>query len=482
MEYTTISAYAGRDPTNVDQVFEQLVRNISRGARPVLRIGGDTTDWTWWPVAAMARPPWVRYTLTDRWMAVMRALSRAVNAQLLLGINLEADSGAVAAAEANAMLDGLGRSSIAGFELGNEPELYGSYSWYRTASGRHVDGRPRGYDFAAFQRDFTKVAAALPAEVPLAGPGTGGSPAWTTPLPGFLAAEPRVRIVTMHRYGLDGCFHLVPITGLMSAQAQHGLAMSVQVPTEVAHAHDDQLRLEEMNTVACGGQAGVSNTFAAALWLLDTLFEAARIGVDGVNIHTNPANPHLIHHLGIHRKSSGLNSLFTFKFAHGRWHAAVRPEYYGMLMFAQAAPTGSRLLRTSQAAGTQSLHPWATLASDGTIHVVLINESRARKRVVMLDVPAARGAGTLERLSAPRLSATGGVTLGGYGFGHSTSTGILPAPLRRTVMPNHGHYRVALPAASAVLLTLNKPRPTSLATTWTGRERSRAPASVVADG
>jgi len=464
LEYTAVVAYAGKDPSAVDPVFEQLVRNIAAGQRPVLRIGGDTTDWTWWPVPGMTRPPWVRYTLNDRWLGVMRAVSRAVHARLIPGINLEANSRRVAAAEARALLSGLGRSSIEAFELGNEPELFSHFSWYRTPAGRHVRGRRRGYDFAAFARDFSKLAAALPARIPVAGPGTGGGPAWTDPLPGFLHREPHLRVVTMHRYGLNGCSHLVAIAALISEEAQRGLAMSVETPTRIAHAHHIPLRVEEMNTVACDGQAGVSNTFAAALWLLDTLFEAARVGVDGVNVHTNPADPgrstaplRALGRLGFHRKSSGLNSLFDFQLVGDRWRASVRPEYYGMMMFAQAAPAGARLLATSQSPGTDTLHPWATRARDGTIRVVLINESRGHRVMVTVRIPAVRGPATLERLSAPRLSATSGTTLGGHGFGTSTATGNLPAPIRIAVTPGHGEYTVTLPAASAAMLTFAKP-------------------------
>ena len=43
-----------------------------------------------------------------------------------------------------------------------------------------------------------------------------------------------------------------------------------------------------MNAVSCGGVRGVSDTFASALWALDTLFEFSRVGVDGVNFHTVP--------------------------------------------------------------------------------------------------------------------------------------------------------------------------------------------------
>ncbi len=84
-----------------------------------------------------------------------------------------------------------------------------------------------------------------------------------------------------------------------------------------------------MNAVTCAGAPGVSNTSASALWVLDSLFVLAQAGVDGVNIHT-------------WRGSAG--KLFDLHHRHQRWTASVRPEYYGMLMFARAVPPGSRLL------------------------------------------------------------------------------------------------------------------------------------------
>ena len=55
-EYPTVEKYAGFDPKAVNRVLVQLIRDLTPGQRPVLRIGGDTTDWTWWPVPASASP------------------------------------------------------------------------------------------------------------------------------------------------------------------------------------------------------------------------------------------------------------------------------------------------------------------------------------------------------------------------------------------------------------------------------------------
>src|SRR3984885_15472733 len=72
LEYPSVERYAGTDPAALDPVFLQLVRNLTPGQAPVLRIGGDSTDRTWWPTPALARPPGVKYAITARWLAVTR--------------------------------------------------------------------------------------------------------------------------------------------------------------------------------------------------------------------------------------------------------------------------------------------------------------------------------------------------------------------------------------------------------------------------
>jgi hypothetical protein len=388
----------------------------------------------------MRKPPWVRYTLTPTWLHVTRALAQALDARLILGINLEADSTSVAAAEANALIGGIGRQSIEALEIGNEPELYGAFTWYHNSAGQKVTGRPPDYDFSDFTHDFSDIARSLPA-ITLAGPATG-APAWEQLRP-FLAAEPRVGVVTLHRYPLERCTPSthVTIAELLSETSSLGLADSVVPYVGIAHAYGRPLRIDEMNSVSCGGESGVSNTFASALWSLDTLFAMASVGVDGVNVHTVP---------------NSVNELFAFKLRNGEWQGDVHPDYYGLLMFAQAAPAGSRLLKLS---GTTqgTLRAWATRAPDRHVRVVLINTAKARAQLVAVRVPSAAGPAALERLTAPAVSAESGVTIGGQSFGSATSTGLLAGTAHlAAVSPADGAYRVRLPAASAAMLTLSR--------------------------
>jgi hypothetical protein len=440
LEYSSIEPFVGTDPTAPNPTFVQLVRNLDPGQQPVLRIGGDSTDWAWWPTPSVRRPPGIRIDLDPTWLSVTHSLATALDAKLILGINLEADNRALASAEAGALVSGIGRGHVQALELGNEPELYHAYGWYTNSAGKAVPGRGRKWSFSNYQRDFAKIAAGLP-QVPLAGPAIG-SPGWLASTGAFAKAQHRVKLITIHRYPLLRCpsgapAHSPTIAQLLAPAASAGLAHSMIPFARAARANGDSIRVDEMNSVACGGAPGVSDTFASALWVVDALFEMARVGVAGVNIHTF---------------NSAMYGLFRFSQVGGVWSAEVRPDYYGLLLFAQAAPPGSHLLDVAGASGP--LRAWATHARDGRTRVVLINDSK-RQRQITLRLPASHGDGTLERLLAPSVRATSGVTLGGQSFGDATTTGLLAGPPdAQTITPRGRSYAVSLPPASAALLTL----------------------------
>jgi hypothetical protein len=441
-EYPAVEPYAGTDPGAVNPVLVQLIRNLAPGQAPSLRIGGDSTDSTWWPVPGVAKPLGIKYTLTPTWVRVTSALARDLGARVILGINLELDSARDASAEARALVSGIGRSSIVGLEPGNEPELYGTFTFYSLADGRHVTGRPSGYGFSDYLRDFSRISRSLP-NLPLAGPATGGA-RWIPEVPRFLAAQPRVRLATVHKYPLQTCF--VPpakvqyptIAHMLDPVASRGLADSIARFVAAAHARHVALRVDEMNSDSCGAAPGVSDAFASALWALDAVFQMARVGADGVNLHSYP---------------SATYQLFKFTHRDGRWSAFVAPEYYGLEMFAQAAPARARLLGVSGALG--KVRPWATRAPDGTLHIVLINEDTAASRTVAVRLPGVSRPATLTRLLGSAVSASTGVTLGGQTYGSATSTGTLAGRSTVVVVKKTGFgYVVTVPPASAAMLTI----------------------------
>jgi hypothetical protein len=441
LEFTTLEAYAGSNPASLNPTFLQLVRNLNPNQSPSIRIGGDSTDWSWWPAPGVGKPAGAMFTITRNWLRVARAVAVALHAQLMPGIQFEADSRRVAGAEAAAMLKTIGPRYLGAFELGNEPEVYAALGWYHTSSGAPVFGRSHGYDPARFLPDYQNISSALPRTVPLAGPASGGVK-WVAGAGAFADADPRVKVLTYHRYPLNHCAvsASVPayptIPRLLAPSSSAGLADLMTPAVRAAHARGLALRLDEVNSVACRGQKGISDRFVSALWALDTMFNFDRVGIDGVNVHTLVDSNY---------------QPFTFTHSDGVWKAQVRPLYYGLAMFARAAPPGSRLLPVTGGPSAGPVRAWATRAPDGTVRVVLINDSR--RRTVAIAPPAGGPAtAALIRLTAPRLTSRTGVTIGGQSYGPSGTlqgTGHVTA-VRQTA----GRYVVGLPSTSAAMLTI----------------------------
>ena len=449
-------AYTGSDPRAVNPVVAQLIRNLSPGQPPVLRIGGDSTDVSYAPGAGVTPPPYVAYRLTPSWMATTAALARQVGARMILGLNLAANDPALAAAEARDYVRAFGRAAIEALEIGNEPNIYNRLTVYHTLLGAPLHARPRSFGYPAFRRQFRAVARVAP-HLPLAGPALAVGPtpmrgSWVQAMPDFLRGDPRVQIMSVHRYPLRNCY--VPptspqyptVSNLLSRYATAGLAASLRRWLQIAHRQHRALRVDELNSVACRGKPGVSDTFASSLWATDALFSLLHAGVDGVNIHTLPGSSY---------------AAFQFRHAGGRWSGFVRPVYYGLQLFAQAAPPGSRLLALPGLAGGSSvLSAWATRATDRVDRVVLIDKDPSRAETVTLRAPAGTpGGATLERMQAPSVQSRSGVTLGGRSYGLASTTGQLAPAITQALAPDgRGAYTVTVPAGSAALVTL-RPSP-----------------------
>ncbi|HEX4010160.1 MAG TPA: glycosyl hydrolase family 79 C-terminal domain-containing protein [Solirubrobacteraceae bacterium] len=448
-EFQAVRTYTGSDPRHINPVLVQLIRNLTPGQAPVLRIGGDSTDVSYVPAAGVGPPAYVSYPLTPSWMATTAALAKRLGAKLIMGLNLGADEPRLAAAEARGFVKALG-PSLEALEIGNEPNVYGKVTVAHSFFGVPVPARPKNFGYPAFHRQFNAIAAAAP-RLTLAGPALAIGPtpsngSWVGSMSRFLAGERRVSMMTVHRYPLRNCY--VPpsspqypsISHLLSTYASAGLANSLKRWVAIAHGQHRLLRVDELNSAACRGKTGVSNAFASALWVTDALFSLARAGVDGIDMHTLP---------------NAAYELFQFSDTGGRWRAQVRPVYYGLQLFAQAAPAGAQLLSVGDQGRNTDFSTWATRAPDGTVRVVLINKDQRRNRSVTLHLPAAVTAtATVERMRAPSVSSTGGVTLGGRSYGAETASGELAAPRLAHVAATDGTIKLPVPHGSAALVTI----------------------------
>jgi hypothetical protein len=455
LEYRTIPQWLGAvaSPQAVNPALLGLVRGLNPKGRPVIRVGGQSTDRSWWPVPGATAPVGVTYAITPSWTGDAHALAEALDARMLLSVNLEADSLQDSGYESRQLLAGVGAPYVDALEIGNEPDLYTTTPWYRVLDGQDIlwsrqTGQPvysraPGYDEADYLSEFERTLAVLPANVAIAGPDAVDAD-WLDPFTGLVSPHGRIRILDSHSYALLQCVRdpfsprFPSIPNLLAYRAWHNLLNGAFPALAFAHREGLQFRVDEMGSVSCDGRAGVSDTMASALWVTNALFFAAREGVSGVNLHSYP---------------NSTNGLFDFSHTAAGWRATIHPLYDGALMFARADPIGSRVLSLIDDTPS-TVQTWATMGPDDRVRVLVDNEGSAAQ--LTIHAPTGYGArpGSVQRLLAPSAAATSGLTIGGSSFVTSTS-GVAPAPAPATVKPGRSGYPITAPADSETLLTLS---------------------------
>jgi hypothetical protein len=193
-------------------------------------------------------------------------------------------------------------------------------------------------------------------------------------------------------------------------------------------------RVCETNSFSGGGRPGVSDSFGAALWVMDFMFTLAQGGAAGVNIET------------------GLNQLDRISsYSPLRGDASsgysVGPDYYGMLAFAQATP-GKMIGLDLEAAGLL-VTAYAVEKEGGAVTVSVINKEPVRDASVRIHLDRAAEA-TAAWLKAPRLDSLEGATFAGSAVGPDGSW--RPKSTQKLRLQG-GECELLVPAASAAVLT-----------------------------
>ena len=410
MEWDSVEPYAGprgRRSVGLRALLAPLVRETGGLA---LRIGGDTADQAWWNPGARRRPATVLQDVTPATLAAVAWLARSTRGPVTLDVNLALGDPRNARALARAAQQRLPPGSLETLEIGNEPDLYTRARVFRLPGHVHRRVRKRArYDPSAYRRDvepYLDVLSKPPLPAArLAVAGFAG-PAWWSSLPGLLdSARGRVGALSGHLYALPRCGGRAPPPAwLLTTTASRGRAASLAPLVALGRRRRLPVRVTELNSAACGGRPGLSDSFVAPLWLTDTLFALLRDGVDQADVHT-----------WAHARYA------LFDVAGARAHA--RPPLAAMLAFARAAPPGSRLVATSGELGP--LRAWATIDARRTVRVALIAPSAVRV----------------------------GVAPGGA---HCGAAWVATARGRSTtrVCPRRGRITIALPARSLAVLSL----------------------------
>ena len=408
----------------------------------LLRIGGDSADQSYWggsPGAALG--PWP-YRLTPRWLRALASLVRGAHLHLLVDLNLVERSPTRAARFARALLRALPPHTVTAFEIGNEPDIYHHWVDYHLSGPSALFAAPSGWDrfspgqyaraFAAYAQALGRVAP----QVPLAGPETAYPErdlAWERRL--LATSLDHVGLLTIHRYPLSGCphsgaGHFSTIARVLSVKAASGLKANVDPALRLAQDADVPLRMTELNSVNCEGVRGVSNTFATALWAPDALFSLWQAGLAGVNVHV---------------RQGAANGAFAIA---GR-RLIARPLLYGLSLFARAVGRRGELAALRVEGSAPSVRLWAVRGSHWLN--VLVLDKGPHPAHVALRLPST-GVAVIQRLLAPSVRATGGVTLAGQ---HLSARGVWTGgrALGYLRPGSRGRYRILVRPYSAALLS-----------------------------
>lgn len=380
------------------------------GQSGVLRIGGSTSEYTRFTTEELKGAPpleiagpglpandYSETPITVHALENLRAFLEATGWTCLYGLNTGRGSVEKAAEEAEYVHRILGPKLLA-LQLGNEPDAWRNR--YRGAS----------WSYADYWKEWLVVRAAVLKRVPaakFAGPDISNKLPYLT---GFAADvkrdAPEVTLLTSHYYtmgpaGKPG----MTIDRMLAVDAK--LEADMKTILEAAQAAGIPYRMCEGNSCWNGGQAGVSDTLASALWGADVMLHFAQLGSVGVNLHGGG--------MGNYAPIVGSPSKgFT-----------RRPIFYGMLLAGEFV--GATLAETQLTGGDDRVRAYA--AMQGSKKLLLVVNKSSADVAVKLPTLHVREAITL---SGPAADAKDGVSLSKRG------------------LPQHGQLTVK--AYSAVLL------------------------------
>jgi len=424
-DHNDVADIVGAAGGALNPAYYQLLKNLAlAGATPLcLRVEGDPMSPTETLPGAHGGVPCQPQAAM---LAALRALADTMDIEFILGVDMASGSPAWAAAQVEAYLKYIPAAKIAAFEVGNEPDNYVGQGY-----------RPAGWtaqDYLAEWDEWrTAMVVAARRELPLEGPAAAGS--------GFLAATIAelksgfpVALYGQHWYPYGKSAANAPDL-LLQASPAGGYTKYV------AQTAPAPFRQTEMNSVAGGGQAGISDAFQAALWLIEAGCTMAAAGMAGFNFHTGQYTDYALWEFTA-SPVNGARQLLT-----------VHAPYYGLLVLAELLGNGARLLSIGGGAG--SLTAWATLDAAGAVRVALINKSNAAVSAAVEIASYETAAAKL--LTAPGYAATSGITYGGQTFDGAAAAGayagkLLGASVAHAVDAAAGVFTVSVPAVSAVVL------------------------------
>jgi hypothetical protein len=385
-----------------------------------LRIGGNTADRPTVPIPGTAD------------IDQLFAFARAAEVKVIYTLRLRAGDRDQAAGLAKYIQERY-RPLLECFAIGNEPNVFAKeYDVYRDE----------------WRNYFATITSSTNApDARFCGPSaTPGRTAWARDFAHDFGASGHLAFISQHDYpggaGNRATNTVAARERMLSAAWLGGYQKFYDSFVPAVRTNGLRYRLEEANNFFNGGAAGVSDTFASALWGLDYLHWWAAHGAAGINFHTGD------------KVAAGerMNPCRYASFVTSDHGYNVRPIGYGIKAFT----TGSRgrvLPIAFPSDPTSNLTAYAVLTDNQNLFVTVINKELSEKAPdVVVEIAAGEpySHGSVMFLAAPNrdVAAGTGIALGGATIGEDGSWdgkwSELPAP-------KNGRFSIRVPRTTAVI-------------------------------
>jgi hypothetical protein len=317
--------------------------------------------------------------LTPESIKALAEFLEATNWTLIYGLNFATGTPEQAAAEAACVQKLVGKRLV-GFQLGNELDFWtGGF-------------RPKDWSFETFYAqwaEWVRIIRMSAPNAPFAGPDVAVRLDWMEKLAQKQGKD--LALLSKHHYAMGPA-------GDPKMDGKHLLGPDLDVGKEIESAQRAtavagvRFRNTECNSCFHGGQPGVSDGYASALWCADYMLTLAQGGHAGLNLH------------------GGGNGYYSPIVGDADSGIKARPIYYGM-QFAQAF-AGATIVDGKLSPGTLATAYAAEI--HGGVMVALINKD-AMPVTITLDQKSTAGmrVDSMKKLSAPSLNSLDGVTFAG---------------------------------------------------------------------
>jgi hypothetical protein len=367
---------------------------------------------------------------------VADALARLLKAtgwQAIYTENLLNFKAATVTADAKLVGSTLG-SGLYAFACGNEPDMYVP-----------TKVEPASYGTSNYVSAVTACNEAIKAgysSAQFAGPDVAWQPTWLTAYAKAMGTT--AKALTAHFYPLgcadDGTSTSQAASTLLSASMEQKEVTRFQGYEAIAKKYTRPLRVSETNSACDGGEKGVSNSYASALWVIDYMLTAAQQGIAGMNFHG-----------GLNTLCDGYTVLCSTAANSGIY--TPQPIYYGLLLTRLFGIGAFLPVTVSTSSSDQHVVAFADKPPAGAAVHVMVENLGSQATTSTLQLTGYTGTSVqVDGMSGGSPLATSGIKIQGSSV---SADGTFTPRAASTVTCKAGACPLALAPYSAAVVTLS---------------------------